>query len=93
MRGARWRGVGTGLWDSMDRACQVKTVSSRLQWREWERYSNSTRDKNGNGRIYGGLEYEGVILSEFLSLITAGEIPCVGPGTVFGLGRYGTYSR
>ena len=72
----------------IERARSVKTVSSRLRWCDWERYSNRQQTKMRLGGFTGEIEYGGVIPREVLSLMIAGEILNVGGGTSFGLGRY-----
>jgi CRISPR-associated endoribonuclease Cas6 len=77
----------------IERAASVKTVSSRLSWCDWERYSNRQRTKMKLGGFVGEIEYGGVILDEFLSLMVMGELLHVGSGTSFGLGRYALVLR
>jgi hypothetical protein len=72
----------------IDRAASVRTRTSGLHWRDWERYSNRQRIKMNMGGFVGGIEYAGEAIQEFIPLIIAGEILHVGTGTSFGLGRY-----
>ena len=72
----------------IERARSVRTISSRLEWCDWERYSNRQQTKMKLGGFMGEIEYGGEISNEFLSLIVVGEILHVGGGTSFGLGRY-----
>ena len=72
----------------IDRASSVRTRTSELHWRDWERYSNRQRIKMNMGGFIGGIEYLGEAIQEFIPLIIAGEILHIGTGTSFGLGRY-----
>jgi hypothetical protein len=72
----------------IERASSVKTRTSGLCWRDWERYSNRQKMKMSMGGFIGGIEYVGEAIQEFIPLIIAGEILHVGSGTSFGLGRY-----
>ena len=69
------------------RASSVETISSRLKWCDWERYSNRQGRKVAMGGFIGEIRYAGEIFDEFLPLMIVGEILSVGSGTVFGLGR------
>lgn len=71
----------------IERAATVRTISSRLGWCDWERYSNRQQTKMKLGGFIGEIEYGGEILGEFLSLMVMGEVLHVGGGTSFGLGR------
>ena len=71
----------------IERARSVKTVSSRLRWSDWERYSNRQQTKMKLGGFMGEIEFESRATQEFLPLIVAGELLNVGTGTSFGLGR------
>jgi CRISPR-associated endoribonuclease Cas6 len=77
----------------IDRASSVRTRTSGLRWRDWERYSNRQRVKMSMGGFVGGVEYGGDAIQEFMPLIVAGEILHVGTGTGFGLGRYAIEAR
>ncbi len=72
----------------IDLASSVKTRTSGLRWRDWERYSNRQRVKMNMGGFVGSIEYAGEAIQEFLPLIIAGETLHIGTGTTFGLGRY-----
>jgi hypothetical protein len=72
----------------ISRASGVRTRTSGLHWRDWERYSNRQRIKMNMGGFVGGIEYVGEAIQEFLPLLAAGELLHVGTGTTFGLGRY-----
>jgi CRISPR-associated endoribonuclease Cas6 len=72
----------------IDRASTVRTRTSELHWRDWERYSSRQRIKMNMGGFVGGIEYLGEAIQEFIPLIIAGEILHIGTGTSFGLGRY-----
>lgn len=78
-------------WDYrglIDSAAEVKTVSSKLEWNDWERYSSRQNAKINLGGFIGEVEYQGKALTKFLPLILAGELLHVGSGTSFGLGKY-----
>ncbi len=70
------------------RAAQVETVSSRLRWWDWGRWSNRQQTRMKLGGLVGEVEFGGEALAEFLPLLAAGEVLRVGSGTSFGLGRY-----
>lgn len=71
----------------LDLAKQVRTVSSDLQWSDWERYSNRQATKMKLGGFIGRIVFEGPI-EPFLPFLRAGEITHLGKNAGFGLGRY-----
>lgn len=70
----------------LERASAVRVTSSRLVWKDWERYSNRQQRKVGMGGVVGTMAVEGD-LAPFASLLRAAEVVHVGKGAVFGLGR------
>jgi hypothetical protein len=68
------------------RAEQVETVTSRLQWFDWKRYSNRQDQAMLMGGITGEITYQG-LLNEFIPLIKYCETVHVGKATTFGLGK------
>ncbi|HUK42195.1 MAG TPA: CRISPR system precrRNA processing endoribonuclease RAMP protein Cas6 [Candidatus Acidoferrales bacterium] len=71
----------------IQKAESVKTVKSRLEWYDWERYSTRQQTRMSLGGWLGEITYQGDF-SEFLPWIRLGEWTHVGKGTSFGLGRY-----
>ncbi len=71
----------------IEKAASVTIVSSRLQWDDWERYSNRQKTKMNLGGFVGEIVYQGEAIKEYLPLLVAGEILHVGAGTSFGLGK------
>jgi hypothetical protein len=79
-------------WDTdyrgwIERAGQVETIASDVQWADWERYSSRQRRRMNLGGIVGRVTYAGEI-TPFLPLLRLGELIHVGKGVVFGNGRY-----
>jgi hypothetical protein len=70
----------------LDRASTVRTVASRLRWRDWERYSNRQKTRMTLGGFVGELEVEGD-LTPFLPLLATAAVLHVGKCATFGLGR------
>lgn len=71
----------------IEEAEKIKTVSNRLQWFDWERYSTRQKQKMTLGGVLGTAKYEGN-LKPFLPFLKLGEYIHVGKGTSFGLGKY-----
>ena len=71
----------------IEKAEKIETVSRRLSWYGWERYSGRQERKIDMSGFVGEITFEGD-LRPFMSLIQAGEVLHVGKGTAFGLGRY-----
>lgn len=69
-------------------AAGVETRSVRLEWDDWERYSNRQQAKMKLGGFVGEVEYTGEAIEGYLPLLVAGEILHVGAATSFGLGKY-----
>ncbi len=67
---------------------KVETVTSNLQWYDWERYSTRQKQKMTLGGVLGKVQYKGN-LKPFLQFLKLGEYIHVGKGTSFGLGKYG----
>jgi len=74
--------------DLIERAGTVETLRSRLEWCDWDRYSNRQQTKMTLGGFIGEVEYEGEAIGEFLPLMIAGELLNIGTGTSFGLGKF-----
>jgi hypothetical protein len=70
----------------VNRALQVVTVKSSLQWLDWARFSNRQQTRMQFGGIVGEVTYSGQ-LTEFLPLVKYCEIVHLGKATTFGLGR------
>jgi len=82
--------IDTTGWDfkgCIERAGQISTRTSRLNWYAWQRYSARQDKKIDMDGFVGQVAYAGD-LAPFLPLIRAGEALHVGKGTTFGLGRY-----
>ena len=65
----------------------VRTVDSRLRWREWDRYSARQDRRVPMGGFVGEVRYEEE-LARLLPWLGIGEWVHVGKGVTFGLGRY-----
>ncbi len=65
----------------------VETVSNKLRWIDWERYSTRQQTKMKFGGWVGEITYRGDF-QKFLPLLRLGEHIHVGKATTFGLGRY-----
>lgn len=66
---------------------EIRTVSSKLQLVDWERYSNRQDVRMNMGGLVGEALYEGE-WKTFEMLLRLGEVIHVGKGCVFGLGKY-----
>jgi len=73
--------------EMIERAGSVETRQNRLNWHDWERYSNRQKTRMKMGGVLGSVQYEGD-MTEFSPLIKLGEQVHVGKGTSFGLGKY-----
>ncbi len=71
----------------IDRAQQVKTVSTDLSWHDWERYSSRQKQSMSMGGLVGWVTFAGDF-EEFLPLLALGEILHVGKAASFGLGKF-----
>ena len=71
----------------IEKAAEVRTVSDRTRWHDWERYSRRQDRKIKLGGLIGEMEFAGE-WSPFLPLLRLGADLHVGKGTIFGLGRY-----
>ncbi|PVU71995.1 hypothetical protein DDW10_04845 [Sulfolobales archaeon SCGC AB-777_J03] len=71
----------------IEKACNVKIVSDRTRWVDWERYSNRQNARMKLGGITGQAVYEGC-LDVFWPLLKLGELVHVGKATTFGMGKY-----
>ncbi len=87
---------GTALdWDFrdlLDRAAAVRVTAARLDWLDWERYSNRQQTKMVFGGLVGTLDAEGD-LAPFGPLLRTAEILHVGKGATFGLGKIRVEAR
>lgn len=70
-----------------DAARDVRTVESRLEWFDWERYSARQGSRMTLGGVKGEVVFEGP-LGRFLPYLRLGEHIHVGNGTAFGLGAF-----
>jgi hypothetical protein len=78
-------------WDYrglIESAAEVKTISSTLEWYDWERYSNRQKTKMTLGGFLGEVQYQGKAIKAFYPLLAACELFNIGSGTSFGLGKY-----
>ncbi|MBF0345228.1 MAG: CRISPR system precrRNA processing endoribonuclease RAMP protein Cas6 [Nitrospirae bacterium] len=78
------------LWnhrDIIDNAADVAILENKLEWLDWQRYSNRQKTQMKMGGLIGTITYRGDI-EPFYSIIKAGELLHVGKGTSFGLGKY-----
>ena len=69
------------------RAAAVRTATTAVRWRDWERYSQRQQQKMKLGGLVGEVEFVGE-WSAFGPLLRLGADLHVGKGTGFGLGRY-----
>lgn len=65
----------------------VETISSKLRWIDWERYSSKQQTTMKFGGWVGDIVYKGD-LKRFLPLLRFGQHIHVGKATTFGLGKY-----
>jgi hypothetical protein len=83
-------GAAAGIdWDFrplLEQASAIRVTTSRLSWRDWERYSNRQGRKMTLGGFVGEMEIEGD-LAPLVPLLRTAEILHVGKGATFGLGR------
>lgn len=82
--------IDTTKWDFkniIEKAKDIETIKSQIQWFDWERYSNRQKRKMNMGGFKGTITFEGKI-SQFIPLLKIGEIIHIGKGTTFGLGKY-----
>jgi hypothetical protein len=70
----------------VNRALQVATVKSTLQWLYWTRFSSRQQSRMQFGGLVGEVTYRGM-LKEFVSLIEYCETVHLGKATTFGLGK------
>jgi len=68
------------------RAAEVETVSSRLRWHDWERYSHRQDQAMLMGGMLGTVTYRGR-LAEYLPLLDLCREFHIGKQTSFGLGK------
>ncbi|MGI6092916.1 MAG: CRISPR system precrRNA processing endoribonuclease RAMP protein Cas6 [Veillonellaceae bacterium] len=71
----------------IDKAEEIKIISSELRLVDWERYSQRQNTHVNMGGLVGSVVYEGNV-EPFMPLIKLGEVIHVGKGCVFGLGKY-----
>jgi hypothetical protein len=71
----------------IQRAEQVKIISDKTRWVDWERYSNRQAARMSLGGIVGKASYEGA-LAEFMPFMKLGEIAHIGKAATFGMGKY-----
>lgn len=69
------------------RAAAVETVSSRLRWHDWERYSHRQDQAMLMGGMLGSVTYRGK-LAEYLPLLELCRHFHIGKQTSFGLGKF-----
>lgn len=72
----------------IERAASASVVRSTLRWWDLERYTDRQETKLRVGGLIGEVEYEGLVIDEFMPLICAGELLGVGTGTSLGLGKF-----
>lgn len=65
----------------------IETISSKLRWIDWERYSSRQQTTMKFGGLIGDIVYKGD-LKRFLPLLRFGQHIHVGKATTFGLGKY-----
>ncbi|MFH1491563.1 MAG: CRISPR system precrRNA processing endoribonuclease RAMP protein Cas6 [Pseudomonadota bacterium] len=70
----------------IQRAEDIRTVKSSLEWFDWRRYSNRQEREMFMGGMLGSVTYEGK-LGEYLPLLDFCEKVHLGKNTSFGLGK------
>ena len=70
----------------IERAERVVRTDYRLRWIDWERYSTRQKQHMTLGGFSGEVIFQGDF-TEFLPLLTAGELFHLGKGATFGLGK------
>ncbi|PKM42451.1 MAG: hypothetical protein CVV03_09830 [Firmicutes bacterium HGW-Firmicutes-8] len=71
----------------IEKASQVKIISDRTRWVDWERYSNRQDTRMNLGGVMGPVTYNDVN-ADFLLLLKLGELIHVGKAATFGMGKY-----
>jgi hypothetical protein len=69
-----------------DEASKIQLVHQKVEWIDWERFSNRQQERIKLGGIVGEAKYLGE-LSPFLLWLLLGEIVHIGKNSVFGLGK------
>lgn len=70
----------------IQRAGQIETKESHIEWHDWRRYSNRQEQAMMMGGMTGAITYSGKV-AEFIPLIRFCEIVHLGKATTFGLGK------
>lgn len=74
-------------WKEILNAANAVETTCRLNWYDWERYSNRQKTRMKLGGFVGDVQLRGE-LGEWLPLLRLGEFVHVGKGATFGLGKY-----
>lgn len=73
--------------DMIDASSDIIAVSPKLQWIDWERFSQRQDTRMKLGGFIGEITFRGD-LTQFLPVILLGQYIHVGKATTFGLGKY-----
>lgn len=71
----------------LEKARKVNTVSNKLKWRDWSRYSSRQHSKMEFGGLVGDITFDGDI-GIFFPYLRIGSIMHIGKNCVFGNGKY-----
>jgi hypothetical protein len=69
-----------------EEASKIKLIQQKVEWKDWERYSNRQQERIKLGGIVGEATYLGE-LTPYLPWLYLGEMVHIGKNAVFGLGK------
>ena len=78
--------IGTD-YSALGELAETVTIETKLEWLNWERYSNRQKQKMSFGGVVGKIELGGS-LGPFLPYLHLGQWLHLGKNATFGLGQY-----